>query len=218
LHDFIVLGDFLKADSLNLREKIAREAASLLYFGVEKEYKQAKLKAAKIFRCKFLPTNLEIAVKLDKIAEENEGSARKERLIRLRKEALKLMSILKAYSPILIGSVWRGTTHRESDIDITVYHDETSDILRTLEQNNFKIAQTGWVSVIKKGQRKTSFHIHLETSTEENVEIIVRNLEQFSREEKCEIYGDKIVGLTLKELEKLLGENPTKRFLPFEDT
>ena len=208
----------MNANSLNLRGKVAREAASLLYSGVEKEYKQAKLKAAKILQCKFLPTNLEIAVELDKIAEENEGSARKERLIHFRKEALKLMSILRACNPILIGSVWRGTAHRESDIDITAYHNEPSGILQILEQNSFKIAHTERMNVTKKGQKKTSFHIYLETPTKENIEIIVRNPEQFSREEKCEIYGDKVVGLTLRELEKLLRENPTKRFLPFEDT
>jgi predicted nucleotidyltransferase len=208
----------LKANSQNLRGRVAREAANLLYSGVEKEYKQAKLKAAKTLRCKFLPTNLEIAVELDRIAEENEGSARKERLIHLRKEALKLMNLLRAHNPILIGSVWRGTTHRESDIDITTYHNEPSDILQMLEQNGFKIVQTERMNVTKKGQKKTSFHVHLETPAKENIEIVVRNPEQFSREEKCEIYGDKIVGLTLRELERLLVENPAKRFLPFEDT
>ena len=74
----------MNVDSLRLRKRVAREAASLLYFGVEKEYKQAKLKAAKIVKSKFLPANLEVALELDKIAEENEGSARKERLIQMR--------------------------------------------------------------------------------------------------------------------------------------
>ena len=77
----------MNVDSLRLRKRIAREAASLLYFGVEKEYKQAKLEAAKIVKSKFLPANLEVALELDKIAEENEGPARKERLIQMRKEA-----------------------------------------------------------------------------------------------------------------------------------
>jgi len=58
-------------DSLNLRRKVSKEAASLLYFGAEKEYKQAKLKAAKTFGVHFLPSNLEVAIEFDKIAEEN---------------------------------------------------------------------------------------------------------------------------------------------------
>ena len=61
----------------DLRCKVAREAATLLYFGAEKEYKQAKLKAAKTLGTHFLPTNLEVAIELDKIAEANEGASQK---------------------------------------------------------------------------------------------------------------------------------------------
>jgi len=204
----------LNVDSLKLRKRIAREAASLLYFGVEKEYKQAKLKAAKTVKSKFLPTNLEVALELDKIAEENEGSARKERLIQMRKEALKLMKILKAYKPLLIGSVWRGTICHDSDVDIVVYHDEPEDILKILKQNDLKIMQAEWVAVTKKGKRKGSFHVYAELPIKEKAEIkIVQSLEAFMKE-KCEIYGDEITGLSVQKLEKLLKENPTQRFVP----
>lgn len=204
----------MKINSSSLRKKVAREAANLIYFGIEKEYKQAKLKAAKIFRVKFLPTNLEVAIELNKIAEENEGLARKERLTQMRIEALKLMKILEAHNPILIGSVWRGTAYRGSDIDISVYADEPSEIQRMLNQNNFKILQTEWVTVTKKGLKKISFHIYSESPTKEKFEIIIRSPEGFSRKEKCEVYGDRIVGLNVKELERVLKENPTQCFLP----
>jgi len=204
----------LNVDSLRLRKKIAREAASLLYFGVEKEYKQAKLEAAKIVKSKFLPTNLEVALELDKIAEENEGSAREEHLIQMRKEALKLMKILKAYRPLLIGSVWRGTICYDSDVDIVVYHDEPEDILKILKQNDLKIMQAEWVAVTKKGKRKGSFHVYAELPTKDKAEIkIVQSLEAFIKE-KCEIYRDEITGLSVQELKKLLKENPTQRFVP----
>jgi len=205
----------LNIGSLSLRRKVAREAASLLYLGVEKEYKQAKLKAAKTFVVHFLPTNLEVAIEFDKIAEENEGLARQKRLIQMRREALKLMKILREYNPILIGSVWRGTIHHESDIDVAVYHDEPDDILKTLKQNNLKILQSEWVTVVKQGQRKTSFHIYLESPAKEKAEIVVRSFEEFHRKEKCEIYGDEITGLHIQELKKVLKENPTRRFVPF---
>ena len=204
----------MNVDSLRLRKRIAREAASLLYFGVEREYKQAKLKAAKIVQFKFLPTNLEVALELDKIAEENEGPARKERLIQMRKEALRLMQVLKAYRPLLIGSVWRGTICYDSDVDIVVYHDEPEDILKILKQNNLKIMQAEWVAVTKKGKRKGSFHVHAELPTKEKAEIkIIQSSETFTKE-KCEIYGDEITGISRQKLEKMLKENPTQRFLP----
>lgn len=198
-----------------MRSKVAREAANLLYFGVEKEYKQAKLKAAKTFGTNFLPTNLEVAIELDKIAEENEGPARRERLIRMREEALKLMRLLEPHKPLLIGSVWRGTISYDSDMDIVVCHDEPKEIMEILRRNGLKIMQSEWVTVTKKGRKKSSFHIYAELPSKEKAEIkVVPDLE-YSRKEKCEIYGDKITGLTAQELEKLLKENPTKRFLPF---
>jgi predicted nucleotidyltransferase len=204
----------LNNNSLRLRNKIAREAASLLYSGIEKEFKQAKQKAAKTFKCKFLPTNLEVAMELDRIAEENEGPARIQRLIQMRKEALKTMNVLKAYNPILIGSVWRGTIHHESDIDIRVYHDEPSDILKALKKDDYEIVRTELTTVTEKGQKRASFHAYLESLTRERIEIIVRNSEELNRKEKCEIYGDEITGLNLRQLERILEENPAKRFLP----
>ena len=197
-----------------MRQKVAKETANLLYFGVEKEYKQAKLKAARTFGVHFLPTNFEVAVEFDKIADEHEGHARKERLIQMRNEALKIMRILKAYNPKLIGSVWRGTIHRGSDIDIVLYQDSPYEIVDFLEQNNFKILQTGWVKITKRGKISSSFHVYLELSTNENVEIVIRSSEESNRKEKCEIYGDEITGLNVQRLERLLKENPTQQFIP----
>jgi predicted nucleotidyltransferase len=203
----------LNVDS-DLRCKIAREAATLLYFGAEKEYKQAKLKAAKTLRVHFLPTNLEVAVELDKIAEANEGPARKERLIQMRKEALKIMRTLKEYGPLLIGSVWRGTIRQGSDIDITVYHDVPSEILNLLKKKSFKVSKTEWTTTTKRGKPEASFHIYVETSGKQRVEIVVRSSEEASRKRKCEIFGDDLKGLNIKELERLLKENAAQKFIP----
>ena len=205
----------MKFNSLSLRNKVAKEAASLLYFGVQKEYKQAKLKAAKTYGVHFLPTNFEVAIELDKIAEENEGDTRQNRLIRMRKEAFRIMKILEKYAPVLIGSVWRGTINRKSDIDIVVYHDEPDEVLKLIRQNDLKVTQTERTSVTKQGLKKVSFHIYLELPTKEKVEVIVRSLEEVGQERKCEIYGDPIIGLHIQELEKVLEEDSTQRFVPF---
>ena len=198
----------------DLRCKIAREAATLLYFGAEKEYKQAKLKAAKTIGTHFLPTNLEVAVELDKIAEANEGSTRKERLIQMRKEALKIMKALKEYGPLLIGSVWRGTIRQGSDIDIALYHDVPNEILNLLKKSGMKISKAEWTTTTKKGKPETSFHIYAETSGKQITEIVVRSSEEASRKRKCEIFGDELKGLNIQELERLLKENPAQKFIP----
>jgi predicted nucleotidyltransferase len=207
------LGEELNIDP-DLKCKIAREAATLLYFGFEKEYKQAKLKAAQTFGIHFLPTNLEVALELDKIAEENEGPARKERLIQMRKEALKIMKIFKTYCPLLIGSVWRGTIRQGSDIDIALYHDAPDEIVNLLKANDFQISKTEWTTVTKRGRTEISFHIHIETLNKQRIEIVVRSSEEASRKRKCEIFGDEIKGLNTQELEKLLKENPAQQFIP----
>lgn len=206
-------GEALNADA-DLRRKIAREAATLLYFGAEKEYKQAKLKAAKTLGAHFLPSNLEVAVELDKIAEALEGPVRKERLIQMRKEALKIMKTLRAYGPVLIGSVWRGTIRQGSDIDIAVCHNVPDEILDVLKKNGFKTSKTEWTTTTKKGKPQTSFHIYIETSSKQTVELVVRSSEEAGRRRKCEIFGDELKGIKTQDLEHLLKENPAQKFVP----
>jgi predicted nucleotidyltransferase len=204
----------LKSDSASVRCKVAREAATLLYFGSEKEYKQAKVKAAENLGVHVLPTNLEVALELDHIAEENEGSSRPERLVHMRREALEIMTILKAYCPVLIGSVWRGTIRRGSDIDIAVYHDEPDEVVTLLRDAGLKILRTERVTVNKRGKTEGSFHIHAESSDNQSVEIVVRPAEEAGRKRTCEVFGDELKGLKLRELEKVLRDNSNERFLP----
>lgn len=212
----VFVGDALTADSLSSRQKVAIEAANLLYYGVEKEYKQAKLKAAKTFGLHFMPTNLDVAMEIDRIAEENEGVARQERLVRMRKEAFRIMNILKRFDPLLVGSVWRGTIHHDSDLDIIVHYEEPEEVLKAVEQTGLKILRSEWVNVTKRGKKKGSFHIHAESPIKEQVEILVHSPDEACLKEKCEVYGDEIVGLRLRELGKVLEETPTRRFVPPE--
>ncbi|MGD0202584.1 MAG: nucleotidyltransferase domain-containing protein [Candidatus Bathyarchaeia archaeon] len=198
----------------DLKCRVAREAATLLYFGAEKEYKQAKEKAAKTLGAHFLPSNLEVALELDKIAEENEGAKRKERLIQMRTEALKIMKLLDAYCPVLIGSVWRGTIRQGSDIDIAVYTDEPEEIVKTLKAERVKILKTAWTTVNKRGITLASFHIYAETSAKHGFEIVARSSEEAGKKRKCEVFGDEMKGLKVQELEKVLKTNSTQQFLP----
>ena len=70
----------------------------------------------------------------------------------MREEALKTMKILEAYSPLLIGSVWRGTIRQGSDIDIALYHDLPDEIVNLLKANGFRISKTEWTTVTKRGK------------------------------------------------------------------
>jgi len=210
----VIYGEDLNGESTSTRHKVAREAATLLYFGLEKEYKQAKLKAAENLGVHVLPTNLEVAVELDLVAEENEGPARNQRLVRMRMEALRIMQILKAYRPVLIGSVWRGTIRRGSDIDLSVYHDVPEEIVSLLKTSNVKIVKTAQTTVNKHGRTMPSFHIYAETDQGDQMEIVVRAREEAGEKRRCETFGDYMKGLRIHELEKVLKQNPTQRFIP----
>jgi len=198
----------------DVKSRVAREAATLLYFGAEKEYKQAKEKAAQTLGTHFLPSNLEVALELDKIAEENEGAKRKERLIQMRNEALKIMKLLDAYCPVLIGSVWRGTIRQGSDIDIAVYTDEPEEIIRILKAKGIEVLKTARTTMNKRGVTSESLHVYAETFFRNGLEIVIRSREEAGKKRKCKTFGDELKGLNIKELEIVLNTNPTQQFIP----
>jgi predicted nucleotidyltransferase len=201
-------------NDFELKHRVAREAATLLYFGAEKEYKQAKEKAAETFGVHFLPSNLEVALELDKIAEESEGANRKEILIQMRREALDVMRLLVMFCPVLIGSVWRGTIKQGSDIDIAVYTDQPEEIISVLKAGGLKVIKNAWTTVNKRGATLESFHIYAETATKHGLEIVARGREETGKKRLCETFGDELKGLHINELEKVLENNPTQRFIP----
>ena len=198
----------------NSRRRVAREAAILLYESQEKEYKQAKKRAAQTLGVRILPSNIEVAEELDKIAEEKEGLSRHELLIRMRKEALQIMEALRQFHPKLVGSVWRGTAHKNSDIDILAFSSDTKLVLDALQKSSFRITSSEWRSVTKHGKKEASFHVHLVLSSGDEAEVVVRSPEKISHLGECEIYGDAVTGLTYSELQRVLNERPLQKFLP----
>ena len=201
-------------DIRSLRKRVAREAAFLIYTSQEKEYKQAKRKAAEILGARILPSNREVADELDAIANEIEGKARLKRLLRMRKEALEIMQYLEDYSPRLIGSVWRGTAHKNSDIDITVFSHDPKDVLRRIAERSFKIIKVEEDIIAEGEDKRSTFHIHIILPSGDEAEIVVRDPKDKMRDEICEIYGDVIRGLSLNELRKVLESDPYRRFVP----
>lgn len=198
----------------NLRGRVAREAALLLYESQEKEYKQAKTRAAQTLGVRILPSNREVAEELDRIAEGKEGLSRQKQLVKMRKEALQLMEALRQFHPKLVGSVWRGTTHKDSDIDIVTFSPNIKLVLNTLQKTGLRVKSSEWQSVTKHGKGEASFHIHLVLSSGEEAEVVVRSPEKINQAVRCEIYGDEITGLTHSELREVLKERPLQKFLP----
>lgn len=202
------------ARPIRLRERVAQEAALLLYTSQEKEYKQAKKRAAKTLGARVLPSNLEVAKELDKIAEEREGLSRREMLIRMRKEALKIMEILKDFNPRLFGSVWRGTAHRNSDIDIVAFFQDPKVVLEQLQKSKYRVTSSEWQKVTKRGEKESSFHIYLLLPSGDEGEVVVRNPKKAGSLERCEIFGDPLTGLSRLQLLRVLKKKPLQKFVP----
>lgn len=196
------------------RRQVAQEAAELLYTGQEKEYKQAKLRASKILGIRTLPSNAEVAFQLDSIAQEREGESRKKKLVQMRQEAFQIMHVLEKFHPILVGSVWRGTSHHNSDIDIRVNVDSSQEIISILRKANYHIVNTSAQMITKKGVKKGYCHVYLELLSGRQAEIVIHNLEDVDKQEKCEIYGDDMTGLTKLQLQEVLRIDPERKFTP----
>jgi len=197
-----------------LRRRVAKETASLLYSRVEKEYKQAKMKAMQNCGIRIMPTNFEVALELDELIEENEGTSRKEHLIDLRNDALWVMNLLRVFHPLLIGSVWRGTARKGSDIDVAVYTDRPEEILKVLKNHDCPISKYGWNKVTKRGKSEVSFHVQTTSSRGNEIEIVARNVAKMVEKRKCDLFGDLLTGLTIQELEDLLIRNPVQKLMP----
>ena len=196
-----------------MRANVAKEAAALLYHGFAHEYKQAKEKAAQSLGVRVLPSNLEVALELDRLTDELEGESRNNLILRLRREALQVMGSLEQFKPRLVGSVWRGTARRGSDVDILVFSPNPEPVLKTL-QREYKNIRTRWLTKADGGKANRYFHIYLTLPSRDEVEIVVRNSEDIDRKTVCEIYGDAVTGLNLLQLKEVLKTQPLQKFIP----
>jgi predicted nucleotidyltransferase len=199
---------------MSSRQDVAREAARVMYNRSVKEYKDAKEIAASSLGSKALPSNYEVAIELDRLTDELEGSNRQTMLIEMRKIALKLMQTLHDLNPVLIGSVWRGTVRKGSDIDIVVYHpspDRIEDEVRKV----YEVVDSEHKTFTLEGLPRSSVHINFKSGEYEG-EVVVRPPEERDayRDERCETYGDFKRGIKLPELERLMSADPLRRFIP----
>ena len=196
------------------RSEVAREAARLLYTGASEEYIHAKERAARSLGVETMPSNHEVAIELDILADEIEGKTRAELIIKMRDLALGLMRVLSDVRPVLRGSVWRGTARKGSDIDIDVYSNDPVEVKNFLEDSGYCV--TGFKEKVAVSGRVMSRSIHIQVRLEEDIEgeVVVRPVEEHGLEVRCEVYGDVKKGLHLPELEKLMNTDSLRKFVP----
>ncbi len=198
----------------SIKHKVVKEAASLLYTQQEKEYKQAKLRAAETLGARLLPSNKDIALELDNMVDEIEGPERAERLVQMRKDALWIMVILGDFHPRLVGSVWRGTVNKNSDIDIEAFTSDQNNVLERITRKGLTVSTAQWRLVSKGPELERVFQVHMTSPSKNEVELIVRSPAKRDKPDVCEIYGDTVRGLDIHQLRRILLTDPLHKFVP----
>src|SRR5215213_7884067 len=137
-----------------------------MYDRSESEYFTAKRKAARQlgveyrFRPKDLPSNAEIRDQIQALARFYEGDARTTNLKEMRLAALRMLRLLDAFRPRLIGSVLTGHVRQGSDIDLHVFSDHVSAVTTVLDDNQFRY-DIQHKRVIKRNEERVFTHVHL---------------------------------------------------------
>src|SRR3984893_5792480 len=189
-----------------LRRQIALDAARLMYERVESEYYTAKRKAArqlcrKGVKPEDLPSNAEIREQIQLFARIHEGDKRTENLRDMRLEALRLMRLLRAFRPRLIGSVMTGHIRKGSDIDIHVFCDSPGLLTDLLEQEGCQY-DLERKQVVKHSEARIFTHIHVLARF--NFELTVYAEDKAHYVFKSSITGKAIERASIRELEELM--------------
>lgn len=210
----------------HLRERIATEAARLMYEESVKEYFTAKRMAGKRvlgrvqarsirYRPEDLPSNGEIRDALLALATSREGAARLERLFELRVRALEAMDALTPFHPRLIGSVSTGHIRRGSDIDVSLFCDSEEEVER-------RLIDLGWafeierVSIHKFGEIREYLHYHVGSEEplpgETLVELTLYPARELRFRPRSSTDGKPIVRLTRDALMRLIAAEHATRW------
>src|SRR6516225_9828373 len=189
-----------------LRQAIALEAARLMYERVESEYFTAKRKAAKRLcrrgvKPEDLPSNAEIREQIQVFARLHEGNRRTQHLREMRLEALRLMRLLRAFKPRLIGSVMTGHVRKGSDIDIHLFSDSVGLVTDLLAQEGYQ-HDVERKQVVKHGESRVFTHVHVYARF--NFELTVYAEDKAHYVFKSSITGKPIERASIRELEELL--------------
>lgn len=178
-----------------------------MYDRQESEYFTAKRKAARQlgveyrYRPKDLPSNREIRDQIQALANLYEGDQRHANLRDMRIAGLRIMRLLCAFHPKLIGSVLTGHIRKGSDIDIHVFSDHPSAVLTVLEEERLPF-QLERKRIIKHNEERQFTHIHVYDRF--NFELTLYPLEKRNYGFISSITGKRIERATIAELEQLI--------------
>lgn len=177
-----------------------------MYDRVESEYHTAKRKAARrlcrgYLKPQDLPSNAEIREQVQLFARLHEGEKRTRHLREMRLEALRMMHLLRAFRPRLIGSVMTGHVRKGSDIDLHVFCDHPGLIGDLLEQAGLP-HEIERKQVVKHGEQRQFTHIHVPGKFPFELTVYAEDKAHYVF--KSSITGRPIERASIRELEEFL--------------
>ncbi len=191
-----------------LRRQITFEAARLMYARQESEYYRAKMKAARRLGQRWvkpsdLPSNREIRDEIQSLARIHEGGRRTAGLREMRIEALRVMRLLRAFRPRLIGSTLTGHVRQGSDIDLHVFADNLEGIVGALEVEGF-LCDVEHKRVQKHGEERIYTHVHVQDRFPIEITVYASDLAHYVF--KSSVTGGAIERASIAQLEQMLAE------------
>jgi hypothetical protein len=122
------------ADSLTrLRQEIALRAARLIaedgldYAGAKRRAVRELLGRERVAG-EVLPDNAMIEAEVRSYQELFQSDTQPQRLLELRRLAVRLMELLAAFSPVLVGAVANGTASDHTDVHLQLFADSAKDV------------------------------------------------------------------------------------------
>ena len=187
-----------------------------MYARDESEYFRAKMKAARRIcsgdvKPGDLPSNREIRDQVQALARMHEGRRRDEKLREMRVDALRMMRILQAFRPRLIGSTMTGHVRQGSDVDLHVFSDSVESVAAALDAEGI-VYEIERKRVRKQGVEQTFNHIHATDRFPFELTIYPANKAHYVF--KSSITGKAIQRASIAELEQLLEQKSPE--LPLE--
>lgn len=179
-----------------------------MYHREESEYYRAKWKAARrvcgrSFKPSDLPSNAEIRDQVQSLARLLEGDRREERLREMRVAALRMMRLLRAFRPRLIGSTLTGHVRQGSDIDLHVFSDSAEAVSGVLEAERIPY-ELERKRVLKHGEERIFTHIHAQETFLFEFTVYPRSKARVVF--RSSITGKAIERASIRQLERLLEE------------
>lgn len=145
------MGHHSQRQDIQIRQRIAQDAARLMVEHGIKDFHAAKQKAAAAIGISdrhVMPRNTEVEEAILEYQRIFKSQTQPQRLQMLRETAVKAMTLLRDFQPRLVGSVLRGTAGEHSDVNLHVFADVPETVSHFLTRHK-----------IPHEQREKRFHI-----------------------------------------------------------